>query len=109
MQGEPLRASVGMIGPMPDAFRPDPVLYPDIAQAGDLRSALQAEFGTAGLAARVEHVSSPGWRHVAAEVRDAHRHAEAVMDGQERAFCLQFWTRCVLIASGTTTDLDHGR
>jgi hypothetical protein len=84
---------------------PDPALYPDIAQAGDLRSALQAEFDVAGLAVRAQHVSSPGWRHVAAGVTSAERTADAVMAIRERSFCLQFWTRDVRMAHGTTDEL----
>src|SRR5690242_19990681 len=85
--------------------KPDPALYPDILEAGDLRSALQAEFDTAGLPAQARHVSSPGWRFVAAEVNSAERHADVVMGSQERAFCLQFWTRGVCMANGTTQEL----
>jgi len=85
--------------------QPDPELYPDIVQAGDLRSALQAEFDTAGLGVLAGHVSAPGWRYVAAEVRNAERDAEVLMGSQERVFCLQFWTRGVRMANGTTREL----
>src|SRR5262245_33553058 len=85
--------------------RPDPALYPDIAPAGDLRSALQAEFDATGLAPQAQHVASPGWRYVAAEVRNAERNADVCMGIHERVFCLQFWARGVLMADGTTGEL----
>jgi len=85
--------------------RPDPALYPDVAQAGDLRSALQSEFDAAGLASRAQHVPSPGWRYLAAELSSAERHVDAVMGTRERAFGLQFWQRDVLMAHGNTDEL----
>ncbi|MEU6076253.1 DUF6193 family natural product biosynthesis protein [Micromonospora sp. NPDC047074] len=88
-----------------DTCGPDPALYPDIVQAGSLRAVLQAQFDAAGLAVRAQHLSSPGWRHTAAEVRSAERNADVVMGLRERAFCLQFWTRGVVMARGTTDEL----
>lgn len=75
-------------------------LYPDVAPAGDLRSALQARCD-----APVHHVPSPGWRHVGAEVRNGERKADVVMGNTERVFTVQFWLRGVRMASGATDDL----
>jgi Family of unknown function (DUF6193) len=88
----------------PGPARPDPVLYPDVARVGDLPRALQAEFDTAGVAARAQHVPEPSWRYVGAQVSDAERKADVVMGIRERVFCLQFWARGVCMASGTTDD-----
>ena len=98
----------GMIGSVVDQrgpARPDPVLYPDVARLGDLPSALQAEFDTAGVASRAQPVPEPGWRYLGAQVSDADRRADVVMGIRERVFCLQFWARGVYMASGTTDDL----
>jgi hypothetical protein len=84
---------------------PDPALYPDVAQAGDLRSALQSEFDAAGLASQAQHVSSPGWRYRAAELRSAERSVDVVMGIRERVFGLQFWARGVCMAHGNTDKL----
>ncbi|SCL44506.1 hypothetical protein GA0070606_0323 [Micromonospora citrea] len=84
---------------------PDPVPYPDIARAGDLRRALQGQFDAAGLACRARHVSSPGWRHVAARVVGVERDADVVTGIGERAFCLRLRARGVGMARGTTVEL----
>jgi hypothetical protein len=84
---------------------PVPALYPDIAQAGDLRRALQDHFDAASLACRAHHVSSPGWRYVAAKVTSIERDADVVMGIRERVFSLQFWARGVRMARGTTAEL----
>lgn len=85
--------------------RTDPDLDPDISRAGDLPTALQAQFDRIGSPARSEHVSAAGRRHVAASVSGPKRHADVVMGLEERAFCLQLWTRGVLMCSGATGEL----
>jgi hypothetical protein len=85
--------------------RPDPALYPDIAQAGSLRDALQAQFDGDDLPLRAAPEPAPGWRHVGARVQNADRLTTAVMGKLERVFVLEFWSRRVCMAHGRTDDL----
>jgi hypothetical protein len=81
------------------------VHYPDVAAAGDLRTALQAELDASGRPLRALHVSSPGWRRVGAEVRAGDRHADVLLARDERQFLLNCWMRGVHMADGRTDDL----
>ena len=85
---------------------PDPLYYPDVAVAGDLRTALQNTFDAAGVPLRALHVSSPGWLRVGAEARAGDRHVDVVMAKDGRVFLLRFWMRGMRMASGSTDDLD---
>jgi hypothetical protein len=85
--------------------RPDPRSSPDIAGAGDLRTALQHEFDATGMPLRARHVSPPGWRHIAAEVCADDRHVDVHIAGDERVFLMSFWMRGVQMATGTTDSL----
>lgn len=80
-------------------------LYPEVAEAGSLRNALQAAVDREEPALAVELTSSPGWRYVAAEVRADDRSAGVLMAGEERGFLVDCWARDVHMASGSTQDL----
>jgi hypothetical protein len=84
---------------------PDPVLYPDVVAAGDLRAALQTAFDTAGVALSAEHPGSPGWVHVGATVTVGDRFALVVCAEHVRAFTLECYRRGVVMARGSTDDL----
>jgi hypothetical protein len=81
------------------------VPYPDLAEASDLRAALQAEFDAADLASRAEHFSLPGDHYVAAALRSAERNAIVIMSKDEPVFYLQFLMRGVAMAGGRTDAL----
>ncbi|MGW1225329.1 DUF6193 family natural product biosynthesis protein [Streptomyces sp. NPDC001515] len=79
--------------------------YPEVAEAGSLRSALQAVVDREEPALVVELTSSPGWRYVAAEVRADDLSAGVLMADGERCFLVDCWARDVHMASGSTQDL----
>jgi hypothetical protein len=79
--------------------------YPDVATAGDLRSALQNEFDSTGMPLRAQHVESPGWVLTDAVVRADDRHVNIHMTSGDRAFGLDFWTPGFRMAHGRTADL----
>jgi hypothetical protein len=78
------------------------LLYPDIAAAGSLQNALQAELDHSGPGVEVLSEPSPGWRYLAARVDDGQRHTTVVMGIQERVFVMQFWAEGVCMADGST-------
>ncbi|MBO3743188.1 DUF6193 family natural product biosynthesis protein [Actinoplanes flavus] len=84
---------------------PDPLHYPDIVAAGDLRTALQARFEESGVPLRAEVPSSPGWIRVGARVETGDRQVTVLMAVDDRAFLLDFWMRGVAMARGRTADL----
>ena len=94
-------AATGHGGPA----RPDPTLYPDIASAGSLQNALQAELNRADHRLTALPERAPGWRYVGARVEDPHRNTNIVMGAQERAFIMEFWSSGVCMARGHTADL----
>jgi hypothetical protein len=75
-----------------DPPRPDPVLYPDIAHAGTLHHALQAESDRAGQRLTVLPERAPGWRYVGARVEDPHRNTNILLGSRERVFTMEFWS-----------------
>jgi hypothetical protein len=85
--------------------RPDPGLYPDIAAAGSLQQALQAELDQADHRLIVLPERAPGWRYVGARIEDAHRTTIIVMGTLERVFTMEFWASRVCMARGNTPDL----
>jgi hypothetical protein len=80
-------------------------LYPEVVQAGSLQNALQSVADRAGHRLAVELTSSPGWRHVAAQVGANGRSANVVMSLGERSFSVDCWTGGVRMASGSSQDL----
>ncbi|MEU1288194.1 DUF6193 family natural product biosynthesis protein [Kitasatospora sp. NPDC005856] len=88
-----------------DALRAYATLYPDVAQAGSLRSALQAQADRDGHRLTVEPNSSPGWRRVAAQVTAGDRSAHVLMAAHTRSFTVSCWTGEVQMADGSTDDL----
>ena len=83
----------------------DVVLYPDIARAGDLGLALQAEFDARNVPWQARHSAAPGWRYVGADVRHGELDADTLMALYERLFIVQLWTHGVRMAWGGTDDL----
>lgn len=92
-------------GTMPEANGLDYSRYPDVATAGDLRSALQNEFDSAGMPLHAQHVESPGWVLTHAVVRADDRHVNIRMTSGDRAFGLDFWTPGFQMARSRTADL----
>jgi hypothetical protein len=82
---------------------PDLEQYPDVAAAGDLRTALQAAFDAVG----VQHVASPGWLRVGAKVSTGDRHANLLAAMNERLFLFDCWMRGVRMATGSSVDLNE--
>jgi Family of unknown function (DUF6193) len=82
-----------------------PMFYPDVAAAGSLRNALQAELVHAGQALEAIPERSPGWRYVGARVEDEQRQTSVLMGIQERVFLMEFWDQGVRMAWGNTDDL----
>ncbi|MYX32928.1 MULTISPECIES: DUF6193 family natural product biosynthesis protein [unclassified Streptomyces] len=81
------------------------MIYPEVVEAGSLRSALQAAVDREGRALPVELTSSPGWRYVAAKMDADDRSATVLLAGDEREFLVDCWAHGVLMASGSTQDL----
>ncbi|WP_199551034.1 DUF6193 family natural product biosynthesis protein [Streptomyces sp. N35] len=93
-----------------DAASDDPLrkyvtLYPEVVQAGSLQNALQTVADRVGHDLVIELTSSPGWRHVAAEVAADGCSAKVLMALTERDFIVDCWTDGVHMASGSTQDL----
>ncbi|MFB8277323.1 DUF6193 family natural product biosynthesis protein [Nocardia colli] len=80
-------------------------LYPEVAVAGSLQAAMQAEFDHTGRSLTASLTNSPGWWDCAAIVGDDRRHVTTVLGSKERWFIMEFWERGVMMANGTTTDL----
>jgi hypothetical protein len=83
------------------------VLFPEVVQAGSLRNALKAVADREGYGYHVELTSSPGWRHVAAQVAAGGRSANVLMARQERIFSVDCWAGGVRMATGDTEDLSE--
>ncbi|QKW17846.1 hypothetical protein HUT16_01105 [Kitasatospora sp. NA04385] len=102
-------------GPLPDVAPADPAHplhayaahYPEVADAGSLRDALQAVMDREGPGLTVELTSSPGWRHVAAEIEAGDRLVNVLMAKNERCFLVDCWARNVHMASGKSRDLSE--
>ncbi|MEV0896001.1 DUF6193 family natural product biosynthesis protein [Actinoplanes sp. NPDC049802] len=86
---------------------PDPLHYPDIVAAGDLRTAVQDLFDRTGASLRAEVPSSPGWIRVGARIAHGDRHVNVLLAIDDRVFLLDFWMRGVRIARGRTADLEE--
>lgn len=82
-------------------------VYPEVVQAGCLRSALQAVADRAGHGLAVELTSSPGWRHVAARVEAEGRSVNVLMASRTRSFSVDCWTGGIHMASGSTRTLSE--
>ncbi|MFF3226012.1 DUF6193 family natural product biosynthesis protein [Nocardia suismassiliense] len=80
-------------------------LYPEIAQAGSLRAAMQAEFDNVGYSLTASLTSSPGWWDCATRVGDDRRHVTTVLTSEVRWFTMEFWERGVMMAHGKTAEL----
>ncbi|MBF6302650.1 hypothetical protein IU459_34700 [Nocardia amamiensis] len=80
-------------------------LYLEIAQAGSLQAAMQAELDHAGYALTTLLTSCPGWWDCATRVGDDRRHVQTVLGSEERWFLMEFWERGVMMAHGSTADL----
>jgi hypothetical protein len=93
---------------MPEANGFDYSRYPDVTAAGDLRSALQDQFDSAGLSLHAQQVESPGWVLTHAVVRAVDRHVYVRMISGDRAFGLDFGTPGFQMAHGVTADLRDG-
>ena len=85
--------------------RPEPTLYPDVAAAGSLQHALQAELDQADPRLIALPERAPGWRYVGARIEDACRNTNIVMGALERVFTMEFWAGGVCMARGNTPDL----
>ncbi|MGW0859772.1 DUF6193 family natural product biosynthesis protein [Streptomyces sp. NPDC002690] len=79
---------------------------PDVVGAGSPRNALQAVADRARSGLWYGLTSSPGWRHVAAEVVADGRGATVLLVGaDERTFVVDCWARGIHMATGRTHDL----
>ncbi|MFG1795845.1 DUF6193 family natural product biosynthesis protein [Nocardia sp. NPDC049149] len=80
-------------------------LYPEVAVAGSLQAAMQAELDHAGYSLTASLTSSPGWWDCATRVGDNRRHVTTVAGSEQRWFTMEFWERGVCMAHGKTADL----
>ncbi|MFI9366234.1 hypothetical protein ACIG5E_35050 [Kitasatospora sp. NPDC053057] len=81
-------------------------LYPEVAEAGSVRGALQAAADCAGHELAVELMSSGCWPLVAAKAQAGGREATVVMlGGGERQFAVDCWANGIHMASGRAQDL----
>jgi hypothetical protein len=92
-------------GTMPESNRPDYSRYPEVAAAGDLRTALQETFDTAGMPLTAQYVESPGWVATHAVVRAADRQVYVHMRSGDRAFAVDLGIPGFQMAHGLTADL----
>jgi hypothetical protein len=90
---------------MPESNRPDYSRYPEVAAAGDLRTALQETFDTAGMPLTAQYVESPGWVATHAVVRAADRQVYVHMRSGDRAFAVDLGIPGFQMAHGLTADL----
>ena len=79
--------------------------YPDVAAAGSVLAALQAEADRAGYGFTAGLTDAPGWRRVAAKVTDGFRSSQVLMGQGERSFIVDCWAGGVWMATGLTREL----
>ncbi|MFF0387532.1 DUF6193 family natural product biosynthesis protein [Kitasatospora sp. NPDC004615] len=79
--------------------------YPDVARAGSLRAALQAEADRAGLRLEGGPTETTAWRLTDAKVRSGERTVYVDLLPGDRQFTVACYVREVRMASGRTDDL----
>ncbi|NWF29573.1 hypothetical protein HW130_25525 [Streptomyces sp. PKU-EA00015] len=97
---------------LPGAAPNDPLheyamLYPEVVRAGSLQNALQVVADGAGYGLTVELTSSPGWRHVAAQVAADGFSANVLMARGERSFSVDCSAGGIRMATGNIDGLSE--